>query len=199
MSVSCMLLNDTALVKALEDERFTLTPFDSSRVQPSSIDMTLGNQFSVLNWTFPQGTVVDLREDNSAFLNDISVVGYLDLKPGEFALATTVEVLTLPNDLAARVEGKSSLGRLGLMVHITAGFIDPGFHGEVTLELVNLLPVPIRIYPGMPVAQLAVFEMTGEAANPYEGKYQGQTGPAQSRFHLNFPHRSRVGGHIGAI
>src|SRR5438270_7608811 len=141
-----MLLNDTALLKALEDERFTLMPFDPSRVQPSSIDMTLGNQFSVLDYEKVQKTLhLDLREDNSTWLKDWTAHEYLDLKPGEFALATTSEVLTLPSDLAARVEGKSSLGRLGLMVHITAGFIDPGFHGEVTLELVNLLPVPIRI------------------------------------------------------
>lgn len=181
-----MLLNDVALLKAVADGRIGFEPFDLSRLQPSSIDMTLGNQFSVLDYEKVHG-LLDLREDNSTWLKDITVDEYLDLGPGEFALATTAEVLVLPNDLAARVEGKSSLGRLGLMVHITAGFIDPGFHGEVTLELVNLLPCPIRIYPGMPVAQLAVFEMIGDAAQPYQGKYQGQEGPVQSRFHQNFP------------
>lgn len=188
-----MLLNDTALLKAVEDGRFGLDPFDPSRIQPSSIDMTLGNQFSVLGYDKTNG-ILDLREDNSTWLKDITVEEHLDLRPGEFALATTTEVLALPNDLAARVEGKSSLGRLGLMVHITAGFIDPGFHGEVTLELVNLLPCPIRLYPGMPVAQLAVFEMTGDAANPYKGKYQGQVGPAQSKFHQNFLNFPRLVG-----
>lgn len=181
-----MLLNDVALRKAIEDKVITFLPFNSNRVQPASIDMTLGPKFSVLR--LHRGQIIDLHEDNSELMQEVEVETHLDLQPGEFALATTVELLGLPNNMTARVEGKSSLARLGLMVHITAGFIDPGFIGEVTLELVNLLPAPIRIYPGMPVAQLAVFELSGDASVPYRGKYQGQSGPQQSKYHLNFPY-----------
>ena len=170
-----------------------VSPFDESRLQPSSIDLTLDNKFRLLVNKPQPFDVIDVKEDNTEMM-DLVEVGpddHLDLWPRDFALATTAEVVSLNNAHAARVEGKSSLARLGLAVHITAGFIDPGFYGQVTLELANMTSVPIRLYPGMPVAQIAVFQMAGPCEQPYgtagtTSKYSGQTGPTASRYHLNF-------------
>lgn len=165
-----------------------ISPFDDSRVQASSVDLTLDNKFRVMTY---KPELIDLKEDNSELMDLIEVDDYLDLDPGEFVLASTSEVISLNNAHAARVEGKSSLGRLGLLVHATAGFIDPGFYGEVTLELANLMPATLRLYPGMPVAQLCVFQMAGPCEHPYgsrgtTSKYSGQTGPTASQYHRNF-------------
>lgn len=170
-----------------------VSPFDESRLQPSSIDLTLDNKFRVLQNKLHGVDVIDVKDDNSELMELVEVGpdDYLDLYPRDFALASTVESVSLNNAHAARVEGKSSLGRLGLAVHITAGFIDPGFYGQVTLELANMTCLPIRLYPGMPIAQIAVFQMAGPVGHPYgtagtTSKYAGQVGPTASRYHLNF-------------
>jgi dCTP deaminase len=181
-----MLLNDGDILHALKDQSLSIEPFDLSQIQPSSVDLHLGNEFAIVNDN--DGKTMYLKHDNSERLIRMSVPAgdYFVLQPEHFVLATTVERVRLGNTLAARVEGKSSLGRLGLVVHSTAGFIDPGFEGQVTLELANLLQVPIALYPGMPVCQLAIFMLSSAALTPYRGKYQHQTGPQGSQYHRNF-------------
>lgn len=138
----------------------------------------------------PSSKIIDVKQDNTWRTARVFVApgGSFVITPGSFVLAATQETVRLGHALAGRIEGKSSLGRLGLMVHSTAGFIDPGFEGQITLELSNLANAPMRLYPGMPIAQLAVFRMAGRVELPYgmTGKYQGQTGPTPSRYHLNF-------------
>lgn len=178
-----MILNDIDLERAINLGEIKVDPFDERRIQPSSLDLTLDNHFCEPG---PYTGILDLKKDNSNLLRSVTAEEHYFLPPKGFALASTKELIGLPANMAARVEGKSSLGRLGLMVHITAGFIDPGFCGQVTLELHNVLPVPMRLYPGMPIAQLAVFLLTGNVRSPYAGKYQDQSGPQQSRYHQNF-------------
>lgn len=180
-----MLLHDAGLTAAMASGAININPYDSTRLQPSSIDLTLDFRFRVFA-VLPE--LIDLKEDNSEIMELIEVApdDFYDLMPGEFVLASTAETVALNNRHAARVEGKSSLGRLGLLVHATAGFIDPGFYGNVTLELCNLTQSTLRLYPGMPVAQLCVFEMQGPADSVYHGKYSGQMGPTASRYHQNF-------------
>lgn len=185
-----MLLHDDGLARAIETGDLIVDPYDPKRLQPSSIDLTLGNQFRHFEGTPPW---IDPREDNTELMalhtvNQDCHFSYFSLLPHEFVLAATVETVGLSDAMAGRVEGKSSLGRLGLMVHSTAGFIDPGFSGQITLELFNATNSTIRLYPGMPVAQICIFKMTGSARVPYNitGKYSGQTGPTPSRYHQNF-------------
>lgn len=158
-----------------------IIPFDPMRVQPASYDVTLGNYFRVFNTSQP----IDLS-DPSTYLNvttpiKVGDAGY-SLMPGEFLLAEIHETVRLPNDIGAQVEGKSSLGRLGLVVHATAGFIDPGFEGVITLEMTNWLKVPIVLRPGLPIAQLAFFTMQALPDKPYNGRYQGDERVAASRY-----------------
>lgn len=197
------LLSDRSLRRALEDGPFALNPeVADHRIQPASLEVTLGGDFWVYRevqfngHTFPATAGIGSREtidpelDNGVLMEKISVPagGHLLLDPGGFALGGTVERITIPRGLAARVEGKSSLGRLGLGIHTTAGFIDPGFEGEVTLELWSVAPLPIVLRPGMPIGQLCLFELTTRAARPYGSPglgshYQGQSGPQPSRSH----------------
>lgn len=184
-----MLLHDAGLTNAMATGAIQISPYDPKRLQASSIDLTLNSKFRVL--PHHVNDLVDLKEDNSEMMDLWEADDHFDLNPGEFVLASTKEVISLNNQHAARVEGKSSLGRLGLLIHATAGFIDPGFYGDVTLELANLLPRTLRLYPGMPVAQLCVFQMAGPCEHPYGSqgtgsKYLGQDGPTASRYHLNF-------------
>lgn len=189
-----MLLHDEAIIEAIRSTKLVIEPFDMSRVQPSSVDLRLGNQFALVDTAGYQD--MDPKQDNSrrVTLGSVREGEYFRLLPEHLVLASTLEVVTLPLDVAARVEGKSSLGRLGLSIHTTAGFIDPGFSGEITLELSNSLNIPIKLYPGMPIAQLCFFQMTGEA-NSYavKGKYQGQRGPVASMYHKNFITESNEG------
>lgn len=179
-----MLLCDQALQTAIDKGSLIVSPYDEKRLQPSSIDVTLGSVFCV-----PQvhTGMIDPKEDNSETMERVVVPydDYFTLQSHEFVLASTKEIIGLDDCHAARIEGKSSLGRLGLLIHATAGFIDPGFYGDVTLELFNLNSRPIKLYPGMPFAQICVFQMSGPAIQPYVGKYQNQQGPQQSRYHLN--------------
>lgn len=188
---SFMLLSDRDILRQVESGRVTLTPWDASLVQPSSIDVRLDRYFRIFeNHRY---AVIDPAAEQSDLTRLVSPAGDdpFVLHPGEFVLGATYEYVTLPDDIAARLEGKSSLGRLGLLTHSTAGFIDPGFNGHITLELSNMSTLPLKLYPGMKVGQLCFFQLSSPAANPYGSKttgshYQGQRGPTASRSHINF-------------
>ena len=192
-----MLLSDSDIRSYVASGRVRLKPWDPEMVQPSSVDIHLDRFFRLFdNHKYP---VVDPAADQPELtrLVEVSADGEFVLHPGEFVLGATYERVTLADDVAARLEGKSSLGRLGLLTHSTAGFIDPGFSGHVTLELSNTATLPIKLYPGMKVGQLCFFQLSSAAEKPYGSgasgsRYQGQRGPTASRSHLNF-HRIDVG------
>jgi dCTP deaminase len=191
-----VLLSDRDILAEIHDKRIVVDPYDEAMVQPSSIDFRLDRYFRVFeNHRYPH---IDPAADQSDLTRMVEPVGDepFILHPGEFVLGSTLEVVTLPDDLAARVEGKSSLGRLGLLTHATAGFVDPGFSGHVTLELANVATLPIKLYPGMKIGQLCFFRLSSPAEHPYGSakygsRYQGQRGPTPSRSFANF-HRSPV-------
>jgi dCTP deaminase len=192
-----VLLSDRDIVRELEAGRIGLEPSDPDMVQPSSVDVRLDRYFRLFdNHKYP---FIDPAVDQPELTRLIEVAPDepFILHPGEFALGSTFEQVTLPDDVAARLEGKSSLGRLGLITHSTAGFIDPGFSGHVTLELANVATLPIKLWPGMKIGQLCFFRLSSPSANPYGSgpygnRYQGQRGPTASRSFLNF-HRTDVG------
>jgi dCTP deaminase len=186
-----MLLSDRDLKKALADGRMGLTPYDESMVQPSSIDVRLDRYFRV--FANHRYTHIDPAAQQDDLTEQIEPDGDepFILHPGEFVLGSTLEVITLGDDLASRLEGKSSLGRLGLLTHSTAGFIDPGFSGHVTLELSNVANLPIKLYPGMKIGQICVLQLSSPSEHPYGSsvygsRYQDQRGPTPSRSHLRF-------------
>jgi len=189
-----MLLSDRDITAELESGRVGLDPYEPAMLQPSSIDVRLDRYFRLFdNHKYP---FIDPAEDQPDLTRLVEAKGEgpFILHPGEFVLGATFERVTLPDDLAARLEGKSSLGRLGLLTHSTAGFIDPGFSGHVTLELSNVATLPIKLWPGMKIGQLCFFRLSSPSARPYgsaeySSRYQGQRGPTASRSHLNF-HRS---------
>ena len=191
-----MLLSDSDIRSYVASGRVRLKPWDPEMVQPSSVDIHLDRFFRLFdNHKYP---VVDPAADQPELtrLIEVSADGEFVLHPGEFVLGATYERVTLADDVAARLEGKSSLGRLGLLTHSTAGFIDPGFSGHVTLELSNTATLPIKLYPGMKVGQLCFFQLSSPAERPYGAgatgsRYQGQRRPTASRSHLNF-HRIDV-------
>jgi len=191
-----VLLSDRDILAELKAGRVALEPFEDSMVQPSSIDVRLDRFFRTFeNHRYPH---IDPAEDQPDLTREVEPVGDepFILHPGEFVLGSTYEVVTLPDDVAARLEGKSSLGRLGLLTHSTAGFIDPGFSGHVTLELANVANLPIKLWPGMKIGQLCFFRLSSPAEFPYGSakygsRYQGQRGPTPSRSALRF-HRSRI-------
>jgi dCTP deaminase len=186
-----MILSDRTIREELDAGRVVIDPLDESCIQPSSVDLRLDRLFRVfLNHTMP---VIDVKQD----LEDLTRLVKIDegeafiLHPGEFVLGSTYERVSLPDDLVGRIEGKSSLGRLGLLIHSTAGFIDPGFTGHITLELSNVANLPITLYPGMKIGQVSFLRMTTPADVPYGSaqvgsKYQGQRGPTPSRYWENF-------------
>jgi dCTP deaminase len=186
-----MILSDRTIREQLAAGRIGIDPFDDSCVQPSSVDLRLDSLFRVfLNHTMP---VIDVKQDleDLTRLVEIEAGDAFILHPGEFVLGSTSERVTLPDDLVARIEGKSSLGRLGLLIHSTAGFIDAGFSGHITLELSNVANLPITLYPGMKIGQVSFLTMTTPADVPYGSskvgsKYQGQRGPTPSRYWENF-------------
>ena len=186
-----MLLSDRDIIAAVEAGHLVVDPWDAELLQPSSVDVRLDRYFRVFNNT--QYTHIDpgLQQDELTTLIEPKGDDPFVLHPGEFVLGSTLEVVTLPNDLAGRLEGKSSLGRLGLLTHSTAGFIDPGFTGHLTLELSNVANLPIMLWPGMKIGQLCLFRLSSAARNPYGSaaagsRYQGQRGPTPSRSYLNF-------------
>ncbi len=191
-----MLLSDRDIRAQIESKRVGVEPFADAMIQPSSVDVRLDKFFRVFeNHKYevidpsleqPELTREIIAEDGEAFI----------LHPGEFVLASTYEVITLPDDIAGRLEGKSSLGRLGLLTHSTAGFIDPGFSGHITLELSNVANLPVKLYPGMKIGQLCLINLSSPAEHPYGSaqylnRYQGQRGPTASRSFMNF-HRSII-------
>ncbi len=191
-----MLLSDGDILTEVTAGRIALEPWDPAMLQPSSIDVRLDRFFRVFeNHRYPH---IDPAEEQPELTRLIEVgdeEGFV-LHPGEFVLGSTWEQVSLPATVAARLEGKSSLGRLGLLTHSTAGFIDPGFSGHVTLELSNMATLPVKLWPGMKIGQLCFFRLSSEARHPYGSKeygsrYQGQRGPTPSRSHLNF-HRTKV-------
>ena len=188
-----MVLADRTIRRLVGEGRIGIEPFEDSLVQPSSVDVRVDRFFRVFrNNRYPHIYVKREQED----LTELVEVGdgpedAFILHPGEFVLGSTLERVALGNDLVARLEGKSSLGRLGLLIHSTAGFIDPGFDGHVTLELSNVANLPITIYPGMKIGQLSFVQMTEPAETPYGSselgsKYQKQGGPTPSRYWQNF-------------
>lgn len=186
-----MLLSDRDIRAEIQAGRLGIEPFDEKLVQPSSVDVRLDNFFRVFNNT--RYTHIDpaRRQDELTTLVQADEGEPFVLHPGEFVLGSTLEECSLPDDLAGRLEGKSSLGRLGLLTHSTAGFIDPGFSGHITLELSNVANLPITLWPGMKIGQLCLLRLTSPAEHPYGSsavgsKYQGQRGPTPSRSYLNF-------------
>jgi dCTP deaminase len=191
-----VLLSDRDILAEINAQRIRVEPYDEAMIQPSSIDFRLDRYFRVFeNHRYPH---IDPAADQSDLTRVVEPEGEepFILHPGEFVLGSTFEVVTLPDDLAARVEGKSSLGRLGLLTHATAGFVDPGFSGHVTLELANVATLPIKLYPGMKIGQLCFFRLSSPAEHPYGSekygsRYQGQRGPTPSRSYANF-HRTQI-------
>ena len=192
-----MILSDRTLREQLDAGRIVIDPLDETLIQPSSIDVRISNLFRVFR-NHTRG-VIDVKQDLTDLTELIEMPASLDgndteafmLHPGEFVLGSTLERVGVPDDLVGRVEGKSSLGRLGLMIHSTAGFIDAGFDGHITLELANVASLPITLYPGMKIGQISFMEMTSPADKPYGqgaagSKYQGQRGPTPSRYFENF-------------
>ena len=189
--VSLVILSDRDLRTEINDGRIIIEPFDEACVQPSSIDVKVSHLFRVFR--NHSTAVLDVKKDLTDLTELVEVPEgeAFMLHPGEFALGSTLERVAVPTDLVARVEGKSSLGRLGLVIHSTAGFIDAGFDGHITLELANLANLPITLYPGMKIGQISFIKMTSPAEKPYGSgakgsKYQGQRGPTPSRYFENF-------------
>lgn len=185
-----MIFSDRSIREAIESGTIIIDPFEDSFVQPSSIDLRVGDGFRIfVNHKYSEIDPRSPQED----LTQLIEVGDdpFMLHPGEFVLGSTLERMKLGEDIVARLEGKSSLGRLGLLIHSTAGFIDAGFEGHITLELSNVATLPIAIYPGMKIGQVSFYQMTTAAEFPYGSpelgsKYQGQSGPTASRSHRDF-------------
>jgi len=189
-----VLLSDHDIRSELESGRVRLDPYEPAMIQPSSIDVRLDKYFRLFD--NHRYAVIDPAEEQPELTRLVEVPSgeSLVLHPGEFVLGSTYEAVTLPDDVAARLEGKSSLGRLGLLTHSTAGFVDPGFTGHVTLELSNVATLPIKLWPGMKVGQLCFFRLSSPADEPYGAgangsRYQGQRGPTASRSWMSF-HRT---------
>jgi dCTP deaminase len=189
-----VVLSDRSIRQEIEDGRIVIDPYDERLVQPSSVDVRVDRRFRVFrNSRYPY---IDVRQQMEELTEPVSIEGDepFILHPGEFVLGQTLERISLPDDLVARLEGKSSLGRLGLLIHSTAGFVDPGFSGNITLELSNVANLPITIYHGMPIGQISFMRMDQPVEHPYgsgenASKYQGQGEPTPSRYYLNFERR----------
>ncbi len=186
-----MILSDRTIKQEVADGRIIIEPYDEAAIQPSSVDLRLDHRFIVFrNHTMGH---IDLKA-NLESLTDMVEASDDDpfiLHPSEFVLGSTAERVAIPADLVGRIEGKSSLGRLGLLIHTTAGFVDAGWDGQLTLEFSNVSSLPITLYPGMKIGQISFIRMTTEADNPYGtgslgSKYQGQRGPRPSRYWENF-------------
>ncbi len=186
-----VVLSDGAIRRLIEAGRIVIEPYDPALMQPSSLDVRVDRLFRVFrNSRYP---FIDVKREQEELTELVEVDDDepFILHPGEFVLGSTLERVALPDDLVARLEGKSSLGRLGLLIHSTAGFIDPGWDGHVTLELSNVANLPITIYPGMKIGQISFVQLSEPAERPYGSgglgsKYQGQRGPTPSRYWKNF-------------
>ncbi len=185
------VLSDRSIKKALAAGRLGIEPLDEQAIQPASVDLRLGGVFRVFRTTSRPYVDVAQDVDDLTELVEISPEEPFVIHPGSFCLGSTLETITIPNDIVARVDGKSSLGRLGLLVHATAGYVDPGWTGKLTLELSNQSQMPIALYYGMRIAQISFIELTTAVDRPYGSaelgsKYQGQTGPTPSRISREF-------------
>jgi dCTP deaminase len=192
-----MLMSDRDIRAELESGRIGLEPLEMGLLQPSSFDVRLDRFFRLFdNHKYPYIDPAE-NQDELTRLIEVDPNEPFILHPGEFVLGSTFEFVSLPDDIAARLEGKSSLGRLGLLTHSTAGFVDPGFKGHVTLELSNVATLPIKLWPGMKIGQLCFFKLSSPSESPYgsekyNSRYQGQRGPTASRSYKNF-YRTDVG------
>ncbi|MFO7244728.1 MAG: dCTP deaminase [Actinomycetes bacterium] len=191
-----MLLSDRDILAEIESGRVRLDPYEPSMIQPSSIDVRLDKFFRVFDNHKYAAIDPAVEQPELTRLVETKSGEPFILHPGEFVLGSTYESVGLPDDIAARLEGKSSLGRLGLLTHSTAGFIDPGFEGNVTLELSNTATLPIYLWPGMKIGQLCFFRLSSPAENPYGSatygsRYRGQRGPTASKSWQNF-HRTEI-------
>ncbi|WP_433122420.1 dCTP deaminase [Arthrobacter koreensis] len=191
-----MLISDRDIRAEIADERIVLDPYDPAMVQPSSVDVRIDRYFRLFDNHKYAHIDPSLDQPDLTRLVEVAPDEPFILHPGEFVLGSTYEQVTLPDDIAARLEGKSSLGRLGLLTHSTAGFIDPGFSGHVTLELSNMATLPIKLWPGSKIGQLCFFRLSSPAEHPYGSgaygnRYQGQRGPTASRSYQNF-HRTSI-------
>lgn len=180
-----MILSDIDIYQAIYEREFEISPADGKMFQPASIDVCLGDEVSVFHNSRYTHIDPTQKQEELTETMEISDEGFI-LHPGEFVLGCTLEKISLSSKLAGRIEGKSSLGRLGLMVHSTAGFIDPGFNGQLTLEISNVNRLPIILYPGMRIGQLSLMRLTSKTKRPYGSvnlgsHYQGQMGPTASR------------------
>ena len=181
-----MVLSDRTIREEIAAGRLIIDPFDDALVQPSSVDLRVANEFRVFR-NHTQAFIDPAEpEDNLTELVTVTDDQPFVLHPGEFVLGSTLERVGIPGNLVARLEGKSSLGRLGLLIHSTAGYIDPGFEGTLTLEFSNVASLPVLIRPGMRIGQISFLQMTTPVDTPYQGKYQGQAGPTSSRSHQDF-------------
>jgi dCTP deaminase len=193
--IAAVVLSDRTIARLLDQGRIVIDPYDESLLQPSSVDVRVDRFFRVFhNARYP---FIDVKEPQEDLTELVEVAGDQPfiLHPSEFVLGSTLERIVLPDDLVARLEGKSSLGRLGLLIHSTAGFIDPGWDGHVTLELSNVANLPITIYHGMKIGQISFVKLSEPADRPYGAgelgsKYQGQMGPTPSRYWQNFDRES---------
>jgi dCTP deaminase len=186
------VLSDRTIKEQLASGRIVIEPLDENSIQPASIDLRLDDTFRIFQVT--TRPYVDVREPVEEFTELVTIAHDQPfiLQPGAFCLATTLEAITLPDDLVARVDGRSSLGRLGLLVHATAGYVDPGWTGKLTLELSNQSQMPIALYYGMRISQISFFTLSSSVDRPYGSpglgsKYRGQTGPTPSRISEDFP------------
>jgi dCTP deaminase len=181
------VLSDGTIRRLVEEGRIVIDPWDDAMVQPASVDVRLGDSFRVFH--NHRVTAIDLREPPRNLTEEVRVEGDVPfaIHPGEFVLGRTLETVEIPDDVVCRIEGKSSIGRLGLIVHATAGFVDPGFRGSLTLEITNLTRVPIKLYAGLPIAQLSFMALDQAAERPYGSpelgsRYQGQVAATESRY-----------------
>lgn len=186
-----MLLSDRDIRSQIDAGRVALDPYEPAMIQPSSIDVRLDKYFRVFDNHKYAAIDPAIEQPDLTRLVEVDSGQPFVLHPGEFVLGSTYESVSLPDDIAARLEGKSSLGRLGLLTHSTAGFIDPGFEGNVTLELSNTATLPINLWPGMKIGQLCFFQLSSPSEHPYGSseygsRYRGQRGPTASKSYLNF-------------
>ncbi|MBN2454213.1 dCTP deaminase [Candidatus Woesearchaeota archaeon] len=186
-----MLLSDKTIREEIGTGSIVIKPFFDECVQPASIDVHLDNKFLVFNKA--KHSVIDVKKKTNDLMKEVAITDDepFILHPGEFVLGSTLEWIKLPNHISGRIEGKSSLGRIGLLIHSTAGYVDAGWQGNLTLELSNVSPLPITLYYKMKIGQISFLRMTTEVLNPYgseklKSHYQGQKKPSQSKFHEEF-------------
>ena len=191
-----LLLSDESIKEEIKKGKIVIKPYEEANVQPSTVDLTLGDKFRVFQHS--HHSLIDVKKPMEEYTRLVEVQEgrpYI-LHPFEFVLGTTREYMEVPDDMVARLDGKSSLGRLGVLIHSTAGYVDPGFKGHITLEILNVGKIPVTLYPGMRIAQVSFIRMTTKAQNPYgtlkaRSRYQGQVEPTESRIFLDYKEKKK--------